>query len=125
MATGIDRERIPDRSNRSTASIQVLCSHTRLLWLLAILLYVCGDVLTTALGMWYTPLQEASPLPRYLLAEFGVGAVAGLKMGVFGLFAVLWRVLPQPVSAGVPLGLALVGYAITLWNATMIVLVVT
>lgn len=102
----------------------MLDSHARWLWLLAIALYVCGDVLTTALGLWYTPLQEAGPLPRYLLAEFGVGAVAGLKICVFGLFAVLWRVLPHPVSAGVPLGLALVGSAVTLWNATMIVLVV-
>jgi hypothetical protein len=112
------------RSGRSDAVLDALDAYTPWLWLLAILLYVCGDILTTAVGLQYTPLEEASPLPQYLLGEFGVGAVAGLKLGIVGLFVGLWRVLPRPVSAGVPLGLAAVGYAITLWNATLIVLMV-
>jgi hypothetical protein len=50
--------------------------------------------------------------------------MAVLKLGALGLFVGLWRVAPHPVSYGVPLGLALVGYAVTLWNTALITLTV-
>ncbi|MFT4945699.1 MAG: hypothetical protein ACI9K3_001649 [Halovenus sp.] len=125
MAAGTDRERGTAESGWGAAYVRMLDASAGRLWLLAILLYVCGDVLTTAVGLWYTPLVEVGPLPEFLLVEFGVGAVAGLKLGILALFAGVWRLLPRPVSAGVPLGLSLVGYLVTLWNGTLIVLVVT
>lgn len=121
MATQTDPPGLADQSGRT---VELLESHARSVWLLAVLSYVCGDVITTFVGLQYTPLREAGPLPQYLLAEFGAGALAGLKAGTLAVCVTAWRLLPHPVSTGVPLGLAVVGSTITLWNAALIVFVV-
>lgn len=108
-------------TSRTDVCLRVLDSHARWLWLLAILTYVIGDLVTTAVGLRYTSLQETSPIARHLLDRFGSVVLAGLKLGGLGLFAGLWRLLPRPVSHGVPLGLTLIGCVVTLWNTALIV----
>jgi hypothetical protein len=123
MTVGGDRVRRSAGASREVF-LRFLRSHVRQLWLLAILTYVVGDVVTTVLGLRYTSLQETGPIPRYLLARFGGWVLAGLKLGGLGLFVGIWRLLPRPASQGVPLGLALVGCAVTLWNVAVITLAV-
>lgn len=124
MTTRTDRRGRPAGSDSGQTGGWRPDSHARCLWLVVVLLYVVGDVLTTTVGLRYTTLQESSSLPSYLLVEFGAWMMTVLKLGALGLFVGLWRVMPHPVSYGVPLGLALVGYAVTLWNTTLITLTV-
>lgn len=124
MATRTDQWSRPAGSDSGQTDGWRLDSHARWLWLLALLLYVVGDILTTTVGLRYTTLQETGPLPRYLLVEFGAWMLAVLKLGTLGLFVGLWRVVPRPASYGVPIGLALVGCVVTLWNTTLIALTI-
>ena len=123
MATEPDR-RLPGLAWAEGGSYPaLLVSHGRELWTVAILTYVVGDLVTTFVGVRYTGLVEGSPLPAALLAEFGFGALVGLKAVSVVPFVLLWRVVPGPASAGVPLGLLLVGSTVTLWNTLLVVLV--
>lgn len=104
--------------------VRLLDARVRWLWLLAAVLYLCGDILTTLVGLEQTPLREVSPLPRSLLDRFGVDWLVGVKLLTFGGFFTIWYSLPRPVSVGVPLGLVIAGGGATLWNTVLLVLVV-
>jgi hypothetical protein len=55
-----------------------------LLWCLAVLFYIFGDVMTTAMGQ-SVGLYEANPFVRFILAEYGIWVFTVLK----GLFVSL------------------------------------
>ena len=112
-----------ERRADTQARVRLLDSYAGRLWLLAALLYLCGDTLTTVVGLGWTPLREVGPLSRPLLDRFGLGHLVGLKLIVFCGFVALWHTLPRPIRVGVPLGLVIAGGGVTIWNAVLIVLV--
>jgi hypothetical protein len=111
------------QSDPGETYVRLLDAHVRRLWLLAAVLYLCGDILTTLVGIKQTPLREVGPLPRYLIDQFGADWLVGVKLLTFGGFLALWYSLPRPVSVGVPLGLVVAGGGATLWNTVLLVLV--
>lgn len=90
-------------------------------WLLAVLLFGVGDVVTTSVGLGLPGVVEADPVARILIDSFGVGSIVVLKLLAFALCYAVWRTVPRPYCLGVPLGLATLGGAVTVWN-TLIVL---
>jgi hypothetical protein len=52
-------------------------------------------------------------------------ALTGLKAVVFVGFFAVWKYVSWPYSVGVPLGLALLGVAVTIWNTGIILVAVT
>lgn len=116
MATGVDNQtghRTPLDPLRS-----------RVLWPLAILTYVVGDLATTFAGLRYTPLDEAGPIPELVLSALGFHALVALKLAFVAALGVLWVAVPEPYDIGIPLGLAIVGSGATLWNVVLIGIVV-
>jgi hypothetical protein len=91
------------------------------LWLIAVLFFGVGDVVTTGIGLDLTGVSEIGPL-RSVILRHGVFAIVGLKLVTFAACYVLWRVVPRPHAVGVPLGLALLGVPVTGWNVAVLVL---
>jgi len=85
-------------------------------WLVAVLCYGVGDLATTAVGMRTAGVAEAGPIPAYLLDAVGVVGFVALKLAVFAVGLILWRVVPDPHRLGVPLALATFGVFVTGWN---------
>ena len=46
-----------------------------------------------------------------------------LKLLTFGLVYLLWRVTPRPYRIGVPLGIAILGIMVTVWNIVILIVV--
>lgn len=90
-------------------------------WLLAVLLFGVGDVVTTSVGLTLPGVVEADPVARVAIDSFGVGSIVGLKLLAFGLCYAVWRTVPRPYCLGVPLGLAALGAAVTAWNVLVVV----
>lgn len=86
------------------------------LWLLAILLFGVGDVVTTAVGLAGGHLVEVGPLAAPVIDHFGLAALAGLKLAAFAVCVALWRNSRRPSAVGVPLGLVTLGVLVTAWN---------
>lgn len=124
MATQSDTATVGVSLTQIESSILLLDSHARLVWAVALLSYVGGDLVTTAVGLRYTPLAESGPLAAVLLAEAGFGGLLALKAWFVALMVILWASVPRPLSVSIPVGLALTGSAITLWN-TLLITVVT
>lgn len=106
---------------RVESYLSEFAARTDELWVYALLTYVVGDLVTTFVGLQYTPLTEIGPLPAAILSEFGFGGLVVTKLLFLGLFVLLWRVAPRPASVGVPLALVIVGTGITVWNIFLIV----
>lgn len=90
-------------------------------WLLAVLLFGVGDVVTTSVGLGVPGVVEADPVARALIESFGLGSIVGLKLLAFGLCYAVWRAVPRPYCTGVPLGLAGLGAVVTAWNVLVVV----
>lgn len=91
------------------------------LWVVAVLSYGLGDILTTLVGLSTGSFVEASPLVIPLVEQYGVTALLWLKALVFGMTGALWWYTPFPHSLGVPLGLSVLGIAVTGWNTYLLV----
>lgn len=98
-------------------SIEGLAGHTPELWALAVAFYGVGDLLTTLIGLYGGRATETGVVAAALVEGYGIAAVVPLKLGSLLLFYLLWRVAPRPHAVGVPLGLAVLGGALTAWNA--------
>ena len=90
------------------------------LWAVGVLFFGIGDVVTTYIGLGLDGVSEQHPIGVLLLDQYGLIAMVGLKLLAFCGFFVLWRYARRPYSLGVPLGLALLGAAITAWNLHII-----
>lgn len=93
-------------------------------WLVAVLFFGVGDVVTTGVGVELFAVAEQNPVPAMVLQRYGVPGVVGLKLLVIACFGLLWRAFPRPYCAGIPLGLAVIGLAVTAWNLLVLFAVV-
>jgi hypothetical protein len=86
------------------------------LWLLAVVFFGVGDVVTTSIGLEMASVHEAGPLTSLFLAQYGYAAMIGVKVLVLCGFYFLWRFAPRGYRVGVPLGLAGLGVFVVWWN---------
>lgn len=90
------------------------------LWLVAVLFFGVGDLVTTAVGLSVPGVVEVDPVARQLLAQFGLPALLALKAVALAGGYVAWTLVPHPYRKGVPLGLIALGVAVTAWNAFVV-----
>ena len=90
------------------------------LWIVAVLGFGVGDVLTTGVGLSLGGIEEGGPLVAALLDRYGIASLVGLKLAWFGLSYAVWIVVPVPDRIGIPLGLAALGVAVTAWNTVVL-----
>ena len=102
----------------------LLTRYEREMWLLAIGLFVVGDLVTTILGVVSGQVAEAGPLGAPVIRQYGIYGMVALKLGVVSLSYSAWRLVPHPERSGIPLGLASVGLVVTGWNAAVLVSVI-
>lgn len=103
-------------------AVHVLDERARLLWVLGVAWYGVGDAATTLYGLTRTThsIAEAGPVAGVAFSAYGAAGIVSLKLAVFVLAAVAWRLAPRPQAVGVPLGLAAFGVLVTAWNAFVI-----
>ena len=105
---------------RPTPSIEPHAHHR--LWLMACIFFGVGDVVTTSIGVGIGGVTESNPFVAPLLQQYGVSALSALKLGMMGGCYLVWRQLSRPHCVGIPLGLAIVGVSITMWNLHIVIL---
>lgn len=89
------------------------------LWLLAVVLFGVGDLVTTSAGLG-VGAAEVNPLARFLIARHGLGAMVALKLLSLGCCLGLWSIAPRPYRLGIPLGLAILGGLVNAWNVLVV-----
>ena len=114
-------DRQATRPAPGSATVDQLLVYTPLFWIIAVLTFGMGDIVTTYLGLTTGVGVEASPIAALLLQTNGFVAIYVVKVAVFGLLYLLWRVTPPPYDVGVPLGLCLLGAGVTMWNVGVLV----
>ncbi|ACV49083.1 MULTISPECIES: DUF5658 family protein [Halomicrobium] len=90
------------------------------LWLLALVFFGVGDLLTTGVGLTLGTSTEANPVVAPLVERYGVAVLLPIKAAFFVGTYLVWRALPHPYSTTVPATLALVGVVVTAWNTGML-----
>lgn len=103
-------------------TVEHLRSHSRVLWVVTAIGFVGGDLLTTAVGLSGGSVAEVGPLAVHFIEWFGLGAMIPLKLLALGLCLLIWRAVPKPHDVGVPLGLAVFGVLVTVWNTYVLFL---
>ncbi|WP_313694776.1 DUF5658 family protein [Halorarum halobium] len=96
-------------------TIRYFTARSAYLWLGAVLFFVCGDLVTTTIGLSLDQVVEVGPVAAYVLTHGYVPLVV-LKGLTVALCVGLWRLTPRPHRVGVPLGLATLGVLVTVWN---------
>ena len=91
------------------------------LWLIAIIFFGIGDLATTSIGLSFETIAEVGPFTAPLIRHYGLGGMVGLKLAVFCGLYLIWKLVPRPHNLGVPLGLAILGIAVTGWNLQMVI----
>ena len=109
-----------ETSQREPTAVDVLLDSERFLWLVAVAFFGIGDLVTTAIGLQLQYVVEVGPVVGDVIRIYGATAMVWLKVLVFALCYVLWRVVPAPHRVGVPLGLAVLGVLVTLWNLVVL-----
>ncbi len=108
---------------RDAGVVGWLRTHQPTLWVLALLLYGLGDLVTTTVGLGQQGIVEIGPVAGPVIDAYGTPGLVVLKCGTLAGSYAAWRVVPQPHRVGIPLGLAVVGIVVTSWNTTLIWLV--
>lgn len=90
-------------------------------WIVAVLFYGVGDTLTTLVGLQIGGVAEIGPIAGPAMAAYGAAGLVGIKVCIFGAIGILWHLLETPGRLALPLGLAVVGVAVTTWNVAVIV----
>lgn len=93
---------------------------TPTVWLLAIVTFGLGDILTTIAGLHMSIIVEASPVAAQIIGANGLGFIYVVKLSTFVIFYLLWKFSPDPHRIGIPLGLSLLGVVVTTWNLSVI-----
>lgn len=93
-------------------------------WMFALLAYVVGDVLTTAVAVWGFGLVELSPTVGPAIATFGAGGLLAVKavVLVWCLGVSAWGVRADGLvrAYGPPVFLAVTGAIATASNAALL-----
>lgn len=95
----------------------------KLVWITALIFFVAGDMITTYIGLSLPFIGEAGPIAAPLYASYGFVSLITLKAVFTGCMYLLWRQIDSLSRIGIPLGLALVGFVVTLWNGYQIALI--
>ena len=103
------------------AGVELLSAHAFHLWILAIVFFGIGDLVTTYVGLSLGRAVEVGPVAVIASKQFGIAVLLPLKLLTFGLAYLLWRVTPRPYRIGVPLGLAILGIMVTVWNIVILI----
>ena len=90
------------------------------LWIVALLLYGFGDLVTTIVGLSQQGIVEVGPVAQPVLNAYGTPGLVVLKSGMLAGSYAAWQVVPQPHRLDIPLGLTIVGIAVTAWNTALI-----
>lgn len=85
-------------------------------WLVAVVWFGIGDLVTTGVGLGHQGVVEANPVVVPLLATASLVALVGLKCAVIGGCYLLSKQGPAAVGVGVPVCLATLGALVTAWN---------
>lgn len=99
--------------------LKSIAQRSSLLWVLAVLTFGVGDVVTTVAGLSLGAV-ESSPFGELVLRVAGVPGMIVLKAGAFLLFAAIAASAPREWQVGVPLGIVLSGTAVTIWNLLVV-----
>lgn len=111
--------------NHPRAVVQAALAREQELWAAALLFFGVGDVFTTVVGVvGVGSVAEGGPLVAWLLSRHGLAVLLALKLLTFGVGYALWTSVPRPYNAGAPLALAVLGVAVTTWNATVLAVAV-
>lgn len=111
----------PRMNTESHPSINLLSDLTLLWWQAAIVFFLVGDLVTTFAGFQLRQVVEAGPLAAWIVNTHGTTLIIPLKLGVVAAFYGVYRVVPGPHCIGVPLGLAVLGLLVTIWNGAVII----
>ena len=112
-----------ETSQPDPSAVDVLLDSERFLWLVAVAFFGIGDLVTTGIGLQLQYVVEAGPVVGDVILAHGASAMLWLKVLVFAVCYGLWRVVPAPHRVGVPLGLAVLGVLVTLWNLGVLAIV--
>lgn len=91
------------------------------LWLVSVLTFGVGDLVTTGVGVSMDSIVEAGPVAAHLLQRHSFAALLFLKVAVLYAAFAVWRVMPRPDRVGIPAGLSLVGLLVSAWNLGVLV----
>ncbi|ELZ30297.1 hypothetical protein C475_01142 [Halosimplex carlsbadense 2-9-1] len=90
------------------------------LWAITVLFYGFGDLGTTFIGVSVTGIAETGPVAGPLLRRFGFQLVVVVKLLFLAICFAFWRLVPDRVAVGIPLGLGVLGVVVVLWNVSII-----
>lgn len=102
--------------------IRRLERHERGFWIAAIAWYGFGDTITTLYGLSYTAVAEIGPVAGPILDAHGTLGMLLLKVLFFVVAATAWYALNRPTRVAIPIGITIVGTAVTVWNVFVILL---
>jgi len=102
-----------------------LRAHQSALWIVALLWYGFGDLVTTIVGLSQQGIVEIGPVAAPVVDAYGTLGLVILKSGTLAGSYAAWRVVPDPHRVGIPLGLVIVGLVVTIWNTVLIWVVVS
>ena len=114
------------RSSRSegasTTVVDRLARHERGFWLAAVVWYGVGDTLTTLVGLSYTDAAEIGPIAGPAIDAHGGAGLLAVKLVLFAAAALAWSRIDRPTRVAIPVAITVVGTAVTVWNAVVILL---
>ena len=101
-------------------AVFVLERRTALLWLLTLVFFGVGDLVTTVVGFRSFSAVEAGPVVAPMIDRYGTVVMPVMKTAAILVCFGLWKVTPRPINVGVPLGLAVLGILVTGWNIVVL-----
>jgi hypothetical protein len=93
------------------------------IWAFAVAMFVLGDLVTTAIGIRFG-LVENHVLYHDVSHDILIPLALAVKLVILAAFFFAYELVPEPARLGIPIGLALLGTAVTLWNSYLILSVV-
>jgi len=89
---------------------------TQSLWVLAIALYVVGDLVTTIYFIVEHGAVETHHFGSMAIDHLGLWMLVPLKFAAVGVCYAIYRIVPDPYPIGVPVGMILLGVFTSVWN---------
>ncbi|APX98743.1 hypothetical protein BB347_18735 (plasmid) [Natronorubrum daqingense] len=86
------------------------------MWIFAVALFGTGDLATTIVFIEIGAGVEGNPIVAPVVESVGTWILVPWKFAAIGVFYLGYRVVPKQIRIGIPIGLTLVGAALTGWN---------